>query len=154
MTEFEGHKSALVGDIDCTAAGKPLCDSNGIKGFPTIKHGDPNNMEDYKGGRDFDSLKKFADENLKPSCSPDNVDLCDADQKATIEKYQAMSDSELEAVIAEGAKAGEDAEATFKSEVEKLQKTYEGLQKAKEDTLAKIKSSGLGYAKAVKSSKK
>ena len=51
--------------------GKPLCDSNGVRGFPTIKYGSPSALEDYEGGRDFDSLKKFADENLGPSCGPD-----------------------------------------------------------------------------------
>merc|ERR1712166_1195971 len=86
MAEFDGHASALVGDVDCTAAGKPLCDSNGVRGFPTIKYGDPNNLEDYKGGRDFDALSQFAKENLKPVCSPSNIDICDATQKAEIEK--------------------------------------------------------------------
>jgi len=154
MSEFEGHASALVADVDCTSDGKPLCDSNGIRGFPTIKYGDPNNMEDYKGGRDFDALKKFAEENLKPTCSPANVDLCDADQKATIEKFQAMSAAELDEAIKGKEKEGEDAEATFKSEVEKLQKKYEELQAEKEATLESIKKSGLGYMKAVKASTK
>merc|ERR1711934_1290059 len=150
MTAFEGHASALVGDVDCTAAGKPLCDSNGVRGFPSIKWGDASNLEDYQGGRDFDSLKKFADENLKPVCSPSNIDLCDADQKATIEKFQAMTEAELGEAISGKEKEQEDAEATFKSEVDKLQKKYEELQKDKESTLAKIKDSGLGYMKAVK----
>jgi hypothetical protein len=154
MGEFEGHTAALVADVDCTADGKPLCDSNGVRGFPTIKYGDPNNLEDYKGGRDFDALKKFADENLKPVCSPGNIDLCDADQKAQIEKYQAMSADELAEAIKAKDKEGEDAEALFKSEVEKLQKTYEQLTKDKEATLAAIKDSGLGYMKAVKASAK
>jgi len=154
MSEFEGHASALVADVDCTSDGKPLCDSNGIRGFPTIKYGDPNNMEDYKGGRDFDALKKFAEENLKPTCSPANVDLCDADQKATIEKFQGMSAAELDEAIKGKEKEGEDAEATFKSEVEKLQKKYEELQAEKEATLESIKKSGLGYMKAVKASTK
>jgi len=150
MTEFDGHASALVGDVDCTAAGKPLCDSNGVRGFPTIKFGDPSNLEDYKGGRDFDALSKFASENLKPVCSPANIDLCDATQKAEIEKFQAMSADDLNAAIE--AKEGEQAaaESTFKSEVEKLQATYEKLQKDKEDTLESVKNSGLGVMKAVK----
>ena len=29
--------TSLIGDVDCTAAGKPLCDSNGTRGFPTIR---------------------------------------------------------------------------------------------------------------------
>ena len=32
----------------------------GVRGYPTIKHGDPNNLEDYKGGRDYSALEKFA----------------------------------------------------------------------------------------------
>merc|ERR1712072_1235012 len=154
MTEYSDSKSALVADVDCTAAGKPLCDSNGVRGFPTIKYGDPSNLEDYKGGRDFDSLKKFADENLKPMCSPSNVDLCDAEQKAEIEKIQAMSAEDLDAAIKGKEKEQEDAESTFKSEVEKLQKKYEQLSQEKEDTLEAVKKSGLGLMKAVKAAKK
>ena len=92
MDAFADSKTALVGDVDCTAAGKPLCDSNGVQGFPTIKWGDPSALEDYQGGRDFDALKKFADENLKPMCSPSNIDLCDDDKKAEIKKcYHAQA---------------------------------------------------------------
>jgi len=150
MTDYSSSKTALVADVDCTAAGKPLCDSNGVRGFPTIKYGDPSNLEDYKGGRDFDSLKKFADENLKPMCSPSNIDLCDATQKAEIEKIQAMSADELSAAIKAKEQEQTDAEALFKSEVEKLQKKYEQLSKEKDDTLDSIKKSGLGLMKAVK----
>merc|ERR1719359_1801897 len=120
MKEFADKDGAGVFDVDCTAAGKPLCDSNGVRGFPTIKYGDPSALEDYQGGRDFDSLKKFADENLKPMCSPSNIDLCDATQKAEIEKIQAMSAEELEAAIKGKEQEQADAESTFKSEVEKL----------------------------------
>merc|ERR1719181_2448353 len=94
-------------------------------------------------------MSKFASENLKPVCSPSNIDLCDATQKAEIEKFQAMSADELDAAIAAKDKEGADAESTFKSEVEKLQKKYEQLQKDKEEALANIKASGLGMMKAV-----
>merc|ERR1719504_3223 len=97
MGDFKDSKTALVADVDCTADGKPLCDSNGVRGFPTIKYGDPNALEDYEGGRDFDSLLTFAKENLKPTCSPSNIDLCDDDKKAEIAKLQAMSDDDLDA---------------------------------------------------------
>jgi len=154
MAEYDGHKSALVGDVDCTAAGKPLCDSNGVRGFPTIKYGDPSNMEDYKGGRDFNALKKFADENLKPVCSPVNIDLCDATQKAEIEKLQALSADDLASKIAEEEKKLTEAEETFKSSVSELQKTYEKLQKEKEATIAAVKAAGLGLMKSVQAAAK
>merc|ERR1712083_783178 len=93
-------KTVLLADVDCTAEGKPLCDSNGVQGFPTIKWGDPSSLEDYQGGRDLAALKKFASENLKPMCSPKNIDLCDDDKKAEIEKFQAMADAALDKAIA------------------------------------------------------
>jgi len=145
--------NALVADVDCTADGKPLCDANGVKGFPTLKYGDPSALEDYKGGRDFAALKKFASENLKPMCSPTNIDLCDDDKKAEIEKLQAMSAEDLDAAIAEKEKLLTEAEETFKSEVDKLQSKYQELMAAKEKTEADVKDSGLGMMKAVKAAK-
>ena len=82
MTEYADHASILVADVDCTAGGKPLCDTNGVKGFPTLKYGDPSSLEDYEGGRDETALKKFVSE-LKHVCSPANMDLCDAEGKVT-----------------------------------------------------------------------
>jgi len=153
MDAFKDSKSALVADVDCTAAGKPLCDSNGVRGFPTIKYGDPADLQDYNGGRDFDALKKHADENLGPQCGPKNLDLCSDAQKTEIEKVMAMSDDEITTAISEAEQELEDAEKTFKTEVEKLQKSYEGLMKAKDDTIAKVKSSGLSVYKQVKAFK-
>jgi len=150
MDAFADSKTALVADVDCTAEGKPLCDANGVRGYPTIKWGDPSALEDYKGGRDFDALKKFADENLKPMCSPANIDLCDAEKKAEIEKFQAMSADDLAAAIAEKEKEMEAAEETFKNGVQELQNTYQKLMEDKEKTLEDIKQSGLGLMKAVK----
>jgi len=154
IKEYKGNAAAGVYDVDCTAAGKPLCDSNGVRGFPTIKYGDPAALEDYEGGRDFDSLKKFAAENLKPRCSPKNLDLCDDDQKAEIEGMMAMSDADLDAGIAAKEKELDEAEKTFKSEVEKLQKKYEALSKEKDAAIQKVKDSGLGLMKAVQAHKK
>jgi len=151
--EYADSKTAGVFDVDCTAAGKPLCDSNGVRGFPTIKWGDPNALEKYEGGRDFDSLQTFASENLKPVCSPANIELCEDDKKAEIEKFQAMSSDDLKAAIKEKEGEQDDAEKTFKKSVEALQKKYESLQKDKEDSIKAVKASGLGLMKAVKANK-
>ena len=149
MEAFDGHESALVAHIDCTAGGKPLCDGNGVRGFPTLKYGDPNNLEDYEGGRTFDDLKKFCDENLKPKCGPTNMDLCDDEATAEIEALQALSAEELEAKIAEKTDELEAAEKNFKDEVEKLQKNYEALSKEKDAAIEAVKASGLGLMKSV-----
>jgi len=153
MGEFEGNAKIIVGDVDCTAAGKPLCDANGVKGFPTIKHGDITNLEDYSGGRDFAALKTFA-EGLKPLCSPSNMDLCEPDQKAKIEELMALSDDDIAAQIEAGNKKLADAESTFSSELEKLQASYKQLQEDKEKAETEVKESGLGMLKAVQAAKK
>merc|ERR1740121_3041175 len=116
MTEFADHKTILVADVDCTASGQSLCQQVGVRGYPTIKHGDPNTLEDYKGGRDFAALKKFAD-GLKPSCSPANLDLCDATQAAEINKIMALPPAELESQIQEKEKAIADLEKDFEKKV-------------------------------------
>jgi len=142
----------MVAEVDCTAEGKPLCDANGVKGFPTLKFGDPAALDDYSGARTYDALDKFADENLIPSCSISNIDLCSDEKKASIEKYQAMDAADLAtAITAEEAKLDE-AESTFKAEVEKLQSTYQSLMDTKDKAQAEVKASGLGLMKAVAAS--
>merc|ERR1719182_1126491 len=144
MAEYDGNKDALVGDVDCTGKGQPLCEENGVRGYPTIKWGEPGALEDYQGGRTFDDLKKFAEENLKPSCSPANIDLCDDEKKAEIEKLQALSAEDLDSQIE--TKEGElkAAEKTIEEEVEKLQKKYQSLTEEKDAAIEAVKSSGLG----------
>mmetsp|Transcript_24210 Transcript_24210/g.43634 ORF Transcript_24210/g.43634 Transcript_24210/m.43634 type:complete len:218 (+) Transcript_24210:388-1041(+) len=149
MDEFAGSATQLVADVDCTTEGKALCDANGVKGYPSLKWGDPSDLQDYEGGRTLDDLKKFATENLKPLCSVKNIDLCDADKKAEIEKYQSMDSAALEAAVTAEEKKLEEAEEFFKSEVQKLQDTYSKLSEDKDKTIADVKASGLGLMKSV-----
>jgi len=150
MDAFADSKTALVADVDCTEAGKELCSEQGVKGYPTIKWGDPSNLEDYKGARDYPSLEKFAAD-LKPTCSPANIDLCDADKKAEIEKFLNMDQDELSKLIAESDKKVEEVEKNFKESVEALQKQYQDLMTNKETVQEEIKNAGLGLMKACKS---
>lgn len=153
MKEFASSKTQLVADVDCTAEGKSLCETHGVRGYPTIKWGDPSALEDYQGGRDFDALKKFADENLKPMCSPTNIDLCDDAKKAEIKKYQDMADGDLMKAIQEQIAAQEKIEKDFNDFVQGLQKQYQEANEKKDKDLADIKNSGLGLMKAVKAAK-
>merc|ERR1711957_419659 len=98
---------------------------------PTIKWGDASSLENYEGGRDYEALKKFAKENLKPQCSPANIDLCDDAKKKDIADLQALPAEELTAKIEAGQKQIKDAEETFETEVKQLQATHEKLQKDK-----------------------
>jgi len=150
MGDFKDSASALVADVDCTASGKDLCSDIGVRGYPTIKWGAPGALEDYQGGRTYDDLKAFADENLKPSCSPANIDLCDDDAKAEIVALQALSAEDLATAITTKEADLAAAEKTFEEEVEKLQTKYKSLMEEKDTAIAAVKESGLGLMKAVK----
>jgi soluble cytochrome b562 len=154
MDEFKDSETQLIADVDCTADGKSLCEANGIRGYPTLKWGDPAALEDYQGGRDFKTLKKFAEEKLKPLCGPNNIDLCDDDKKAEIKKFMDMPDADLDKLISEKESEMTTAEEEFKSFVEGLQSQYQEAMKKKDEALDAIKESGLGLMKAVKVTKK
>jgi len=149
MKAFKDDESRLVADVDCTTGGKALCDQVGVRGYPTIKHGDPNNLEDYKGGRDYSALEKFA-KGLKPVCSPAKMDLCEPEMKEKILELQKLSAADLDTQIKEKEAEIEKAEKFFTDEVDKLQKAYQKLQEDKEATVTAVKDSGLGLMKSVK----
>jgi protein disulfide-isomerase A6 len=148
--EFAGSKTVLIGDVDCTVE-KDLCSKFGVRGYPTIKSftGNPDG-DAYEGGRDFASLKKFADESLGPSCSNENIDLCDDDQKAILEKYNKMSAAERKKIVDDTDKEIADLEETFKSEVKKLQANYEKLMADKDATIKAVQTKELGLLKSIK----
>jgi len=150
MKEFENSPTALIADVDCTAAGKALCSKVGVKGYPTLKYGDPNNLDDYKGGRSYDDLLSFASENLGPTCGPGDMDLCDDEQKAKIEEIKARGLEQLEAEIDKIEDTIEAAEKHFADEVKKLQDTYEQLTKDKEEAVQAAKDNDLGLMKTVR----
>jgi protein disulfide-isomerase-like protein len=154
MEKFDGSNAQLVADVDCTTEGKVLCDANGVRGYPTLKWGDPLALEEYEGGRDLETLMAFATENLKPMCSPTNIDLCDAEKKAEIQKFQAMSAEELDKLIQEKELEQEKVEEDFKDLLGELQKSYQDAMTKKDEALDAIKNSGLGMMKAVKGSLK
>ena len=83
-------------------------------------------------------------------CSPANIDLCDAEKKADIEKFLGMAGKELDDLIAEKEKEVEAAEAAFKKGVEGLQAKYQELMAEKEAKEEEIKNAGLGLMKACK----
>lgn len=148
IAEYKDSKEILVADVDCTAGGKDLCNEVGVRGYPTIKHGDPNNMEDYKGGRSFADLKKFASA-LGPQCGPANLDLCDAEKKQKIEELSALSAAERQKMISDSEATISKLEADFKKFVDGLQKSYTEASEKKEKDVEAVKASGLGLLKAV-----
>jgi len=162
MDQFRDSPSALVADVDCTTTGKSLCEKHGVKGYPTIKWGDPSDLQDYKGGRDLKELQTFAEENLGPTCGPDYLDLCDDEAKQSIAKFQKMDVDELDMAIEEGDAKIKTIEERAQKEVDKLQSQITDLNnkmssknQKKDDQIAKeTKQTGLKVMKAVAAAKK
>eukprot|EP00980_Cylindrotheca_fusiformis_P029069 scaffold22713_cov139-Cylindrotheca_fusiformis.AAC.6 len=98
--EWAGSDIGLIAEVDCTGESTQILCSD-IEGFPTLKYGDPSVLDEYQGERDYDELAAFAKENLKPSCSPKNLSLCDEATKKEISKFESMSFAELSGLAEE-----------------------------------------------------
>eukprot|EP00415_Alexandrium_ostenfeldii_P001408 UN1408 len=125
-----------------------MCEEVGVQGFPTLKYGDPSDLQDYEGSRDFDDLKAFAS-GLGPLCNVENLDLCDDEKKKQIQEYQKLSSEAREAKIQEMQGGIEKLESDFKEFVEGLQKSYEEESSKKDKAVAAVKAAGLGLLKSV-----
>jgi len=91
-SEYADSASVLIGDADCTASGQELCSQHEVRGYPTIKYftGDTGPKgEDYRGGRDLASLKKFVEDTLEVKCVIADQKDCTDKEKKYIEKMQA-----------------------------------------------------------------
>jgi len=136
--EFKDSKTVIIADVDCTIE-KDLCQKYGVRGYPTIKTFTSSSAamgDAYEGGRDYDALAKFAKESLGPTCSPENLDLCDDAQKAGIAEAQSMSTADRAAEI-EKIQGEVDAANTAQEELLKsLQSQYEAGKTKTEETIA------------------
>jgi len=143
--EYKDSKTVIIGDVDCTAAGKPLCEKYGVRGYPTIKYFNPPDEEgeDYKGGRSLADLKKFASTELGPGCSVDTLENCSAEQKKELETYIAMPADERAKMLDDMKTELSAAEAKHEALLKELQATYkesmDSLEKLKETSAPKIK---------------
>jgi len=146
--QFKDSSTILIADVDCTAGGKSKCDEVGVRGYPTIKYGDPEDLQDYKGGRSFADFKKFAD-GLGPQCSPSNLELCDEDKKKQINEFSAKTAAEREEMIKEMDAKMTQLEADFKTFVEELNTQYKENSEKKDKDIEAVKNSGLGLLKSV-----
>jgi len=149
MKKYEASETLLVGDVDCTASGSSLCDEKGVEGFPTIKFGSPDDLDDYDGGRDSTSLIKFAS-TLKAMCGLNNIHLCDAERKAQITQMQAMSEAELtgfiETVDAEVLKVT----AKYEQITNDLEAKMELAEAERKEKVQEIQQKGFNFAKVIR----
>jgi hypothetical protein len=101
MGEYEASSNLVIGDVDCTAE-QALCQEHGVSGYPTIKYwNDETGPEGakYAGGRTFDDLQKFVDENMAAPCSVEDESSCSAKENKYIKKWAEKSADDVAAQI-------------------------------------------------------
>ena len=144
-SDYADSKTVVIGDVDCTAAGKPLCDKYGVKGYPTIKYFNPpdEDGEDYKGGRDLPALKKFVESDLGPGCSADTKENCSPEQLKELTTYMEMDAAEratkLDTMKGALKKAEDDHNELLKQLQAQFKESQDALEKLKEDSAPVIK---------------
>ena len=100
--EYESSGSVVIGDADCTASGKELCDEFEVRGYPTIKYFSAETGEkgdDYQGGRSFDALKKHVEDNLEVKCLLSDDTGCTDKEKEFMGKWKEKSADDVKAQL-------------------------------------------------------
>lgn len=153
IAEYKDSSTILVADVDCTGAGQSLCQEVGVRGYPTIKYGDPDNLKDYKEGRTLKDLQAFAAK-LGPICGPQHPDHCDDAQKSQIAEFSALGAEKREAMMKEKNDEIDRLEAAFKADADAINKQYSEASEKKDAEVKAIKQSGFGMLRAVAAYKK
>jgi serine phosphatase RsbU (regulator of sigma subunit) len=94
-------------------------------------------MEDYKGGRDLDSLKDFAG-TLKPICNVDTLENCDEEQKLIVSALFEESDEQLDKRIQEYEDEMASLDKNFVDFIEEFKKTFQVLSAQKATAEAEL----------------
>jgi len=92
--EYEASSSVKIADVDCTEH-QPLCSEHGVSGFPTLKIFKDGSFEGepYQGGREFEQLKKYVEDNLEVACMVGDQSECSEKEIAYIEKWKGKDAS-------------------------------------------------------------
>jgi len=94
---FEGSSSVIIADVDCTVE-TDLCSDYEVRGYPTIKYFTSETGKEgaaYSGGRDYDSLETFVQENLQVKCSVADREGCSEKENKFIEKMKEKGADEI-----------------------------------------------------------
>ena len=132
--DYEGSKTVLVADVDCTASGKSLCARFKVSGFPTIKYFNPPSHvgEDYDGGRSLDQLRAFAESELRIACSPTSKSSCSKEELLQLEKDLATPPAERTAELVKIYEAMDADAEQHDAYLEELQAKYDEAEEALE----------------------
>jgi len=99
--EYADTPNVVIGDADCAGAAQSFCGQNGVQGYPSLKTFKNGRASGYNGGRDFGSIKRHVEKELKPkpACSLESKDACTKDDRKILEESEAMSKADRSAKI-------------------------------------------------------
>jgi len=87
---WKDSTSVVVADVDCTAEeAKKVCSDQGISGYPSIMYyttATGREGKSYEGGRDFDALNTFVEDELAEDCDTKTKAGCTEKEVAYIAK--------------------------------------------------------------------
>mmetsp|Transcript_22067 Transcript_22067/g.66307 ORF Transcript_22067/g.66307 Transcript_22067/m.66307 type:complete len:168 (+) Transcript_22067:242-745(+) len=149
MRQYSNSSTLLVADVDCTAGGKSLCQEVKVQGFPTVKYGEPDNLEDYNGGRSFEDLEKFA-RSLEQSCSASRSEFCTVEERGRMEEYIAMGADRRTALIEEKEAEIAGLEKDFQSKIDAIEARFKEETEKKDAAIKAVRDSGLSFLKALR----
>jgi hypothetical protein len=139
MTEFEGSADRFVSEVDCTIQGtRDLCSYIGIQSLPSVKYGNPTDLNDYHGGEEstfkarklhfqYGPLKQFANQ-----LCPYSIEICDDKTKMMQESnFGDLIENfidELDDSVKQLAKQVSDADKTTDREIQQLENDIQQLE--------------------------
>eukprot|EP00008_Paramoeba_atlantica_P005139 CAMPEP_0201483964 /NCGR_PEP_ID=MMETSP0151_2-20130828/8161_1 /ASSEMBLY_ACC=CAM_ASM_000257 /TAXON_ID=200890 /ORGANISM="Paramoeba atlantica, Strain 621/1 / CCAP 1560/9" /LENGTH=190 /DNA_ID=CAMNT_0047867367 /DNA_START=30 /DNA_END=602 /DNA_ORIENTATION=- len=102
MADYQDASSVVIAEVDCTEQ-ESLCSDIGVRGYPTIKYWNAGaakaDASDYNGGREFDAMKTFVDENFQPQCSVEETSHCSEKELKFLNVMKAKSAEDVAAQV-------------------------------------------------------
>lgn len=146
--ELSNYSSFVMATVDCTSH-KELCEKHGVKGYPTLKYGDPEDLVKYKGGRTYEAISKKALTLATAECSLDFPNLCDIQRQGQIEFLRTLAAEELDARIWEGERDSAQARKSYEEHARELRGMLEDLERNERARLESLEKGDLGLMKEV-----
>eukprot|EP00439_Symbiodinium_sp_Y106_P082017 s515_g21.t1 len=92
-------KSTLIASVDCSGEASRFCLEFGVDKFPTLKYGNPYDLDDYTGKKELRDLENFVTSQLRPVCTVDDQRHCSAAEKSLIKDFQMKSIPDLDKIV-------------------------------------------------------
>jgi len=140
--DYADTPNVVIGACDCTADCQAKCGEHQVKGYPSLKLKVGERVEDFNGGRDYNSFKREVESKLnpRPACSLESKDACKKEDLAVLEESEKMSKAERAAKIKEVEEEIKESKKTAKELEKKAVKLLESLDliKAGGQTVEKV----------------